>query len=91
MGKILKVKEKSAMEDIFFDFAKTKDALGQLSTDLIELEGVITNKQRELEKIDIDNKKVIAEKEKIIADLRVTTQKTLDEVESINKYIAGVL
>lgn len=91
MRKILKVKEKSAMENHFFDFAKTRDALGQLSADIIELENILVYKKDEIEKNNEANKKNMASQEKIIATLRNTTQKALDEVESINNYISGVL
>ena len=79
------------MENNFFDFVKTKDALSQLSADIVELENNLVCKKDEFEKNNNANKALIEEKESIIANLRVVTQKALNEVESINKYISEVL
>ena len=91
MRKNFKVKEKSAMENHFFEFAKTKDALGQLSADIIELENILVCKKNEIEKNNESTQNTIDDQAKIIASLRNTTQKALDEVENINNYISGVL
>ena len=79
------------MENNFFDFAKTKDALSQLSADIVELENTLSHKKDELEKNNDKNKALIAEKEKINSDLRNVSQNALKEIEEINKYISEVL
>ena len=43
------MKEKSAMDDKIFDFDKTRNALSQMSTDLLELETTIRIKSSEIE------------------------------------------
>lgn len=87
----LKVKEKSAMDDKIFDFAKTKDALSQLSADLIELDTAIKTKQTLLEKQKKDALQQISDKEIKIADLGESLQRALDKIDQINRYIEEAL
>ena len=90
-GIFLKVKEKSTMEDKIFDFAKTRDALGQLSADLAGLEAAIKIKQSALssEKQNLANQ--LQDKEQKIASLNKAAEDALVKLENINQYIGKVL
>ena len=79
------------MEDKIFDFAKTCDALGQLSTSLIELESSIKVRNSQLVAEKEKNKTVLAEKELKITELKNSTQIALNKIENINNYIDEVL
>ena len=79
------------MEDIFFDFGKTKDALSELSTELVEIEALIKNKSIALAKERNDTRLSLSEKEEKIASLSKVTQEAMDKIDNINKYIAEVL
>ena len=58
------------MDNKNFDFNKTRDALSQLSTDLIELESVIKIKSSQIKENNEKNSNLLAEKEqKIVARL----------------------
>lgn len=85
------MKEKSTMEDKIFDFAKTRDALGQLSADLAGLEAAIKIKQSALssEKQNLANQ--LQDKEQKIASLNKAAEDALVKLENINQYIGKVL
>jgi len=85
------VKEKSAMDDKIFDFDKTRNALSQMSTDLLELETTIRIKSSEVESRKMDAIDNIKEKEQKIAELTKATQDALEKIDSINNYISEVL
>ena len=85
------MEEKITMEDKIFDFAKTRDALGQLSTSLIELESSIKIRNSQLVAEKEKNKTVLAEKEQKITELKNITQIALNKIENINNYIDEVL
>lgn len=85
------MKEKSAMSDKIFDFNKTKDALGQLSTDLIELETIIKIKRCEIEQKNKNCSEMLNKKEKIIADLTQASKDALTKIENITDFIDEVL
>ena len=87
----LKVKAKSTMEEIFFDFSKTKDAVSELSTCLVEIEASIKNKSSAIAKERDDTRVALQEKEEKIALLSKVTQEAMDKIDNINKYIAEVL
>lgn len=90
-GIFLKVKEKSTMEDKIFDFAKTRDALDQLSADLAGLEAAIKIKQSSIssEKQNLANQ--LQNKEQKIANLSKAAEDALTKLENINQYIGKVL
>ncbi|MBE6443863.1 MAG: hypothetical protein E7020_04265 [Alphaproteobacteria bacterium] len=85
------MKEKSAMDDKIFDFDKTRNALSQMSTDLLELETTIRIKSSEVESRKMDAIDNIKEKEQKIAELTKATQDALEKIDSINNYISEVL
>lgn len=85
------MKEKSTMEDKIFDFAKTRDALGQLSADLIDLEATIKIKRTTLEAEKQNFSNQLQDKEQKIAKLGQAAQEALTKIENINHYIAEVL
>lgn len=79
------------MEDKIFDFAKTRDALGELSADLIEMESALKVKQNRL--IADKQKKLdeINEKNQKIAELTKACEEALMQIENINNCIEEVL
>lgn len=85
------MKEKSAMDDKIFDFDKTRNALSQMSTDLLELETTIKIKSSEIESRKMEAIDNIKEKEQKIAELTKATQDALEKIDSINNYISEVL
>ena len=85
------MKEKSAMDDKIFDFDKTRNALSQMSTDLLELETTIRIKSSEVESRKMDAIDNIKEKEQKIAELTKATQDALEKIDAINNYISEVL
>ena len=85
------MKEKSTMTDKNFDFNQTRDALSQLSTDLIELESIIKIKRTQIEEKNKDTSDILAEKEQIIADLTKASQDTIAKIENITNFIDEVL
>ena len=87
----LKVKVKSTMTDKNFDFNKTRDALSQLSTDLIELESIIKRKQSQIEANNQKTSDLLAEKEQTISQLTKVSQSALEKIENITDFIDGVL
>lgn len=85
------MKEKSVMEDKIFDFAKTRDALGELSAGLIELESTLKVKQNRL---TAEKQKSAAEaelKEQKIAALTQAAKDAMTKIENINKRIEEML
>lgn len=85
------MKEKSAMGENFFDFAKTRDALSQMTTDLAVLESVLKEKAKNDESVRKDMENDLAEKEKQIEEMKKSIQKAADKIDNITKYIDGVL
>ena len=85
------MKEKSAMDDKIFDFDKTRNALSQMSTDLLELETTIKIKSSEIESRKMEAIDNIKEKEQKIAELTKATQDALEKIDSLNNYISEVL
>lgn len=79
------------MNDKIFEFAKTKDALGELSAGLVELENLLKIKQSALaaDRQKFDNE--IKQKDQQIAKLTEAAQKALVKIENIGKYIEEVL
>ena len=79
------------MEEKIFDFAATKDALGQLSSDLIDLEAAIKIKQEELQKTRQDTASTLQGKEEKIESLLKVAQDAIADIDSINHSIEGML
>lgn len=74
-----------------FDFNKTRDALSQLSADLIELETAIKIKNNQIKEHNTKNLNELAEKNKIIAELTKASEDALTKIENITDFIDGVL
>ena len=85
------MKEKSAMDDKIFYFDKNRNALIQMSTDLLEIETTIKIKSSEIESRKMEAIDNIKEKEQKIAELTKATQDALEKIDSINNYISEVL
>lgn len=79
------------MDDKNFDFNKTRDALSQLSTDLIELESVIKIKHSQIKERNKENDDILAKKEQIITNLTRVSQDALIKIERISNFIDEVL
>ena len=82
---------KSAMNNKNFDFNKTRDALSQLSTDLIELESIIKIKNSQIKENNEKNSNLLAEKEQKIAELAKISQDAITKIDNITNFIDGVL
>jgi predicted nucleic acid-binding Zn-ribbon protein len=79
------------MEDNFFDFAQTKEALSALSTELVELETSISAKESKIKTQTQEFQNCIQNQNEKIALLRQTAQDALTKVEALSKYVEGVL
>lgn len=79
------------MEDKFFDFAQTKEALSQLSADLAVLDSQAQSKFATLETERQSNAKKVAEKDAKIEEMSKTMRNTIAKIDSITGYIDGVL
>ena len=79
------------MEDKIFDFAATKDALGQLSSDLIDLEASVKVKQKSLQDARQEMSSALQEKEQKIESLLDITKNAIANIDKINKSIEGML
>ena len=79
------------MNDKNFDFSKTRDALSQLSTDLIELETIIKIKRSQIEENNKKTSAILAQKEQAIAELTKVSQDTIAKIENITDFIDEVL
>lgn len=85
------MKEKSVMEDKIFDFAKTRDALSELSADLIELEAALKIKHNSLAADKQKSASELQEKTQKLAVLTKTAEEALTKIDAINQYIDEVL
>lgn len=85
------MKEKSVTDTHFFDFAQTKDALGELSKDIIALETAIKLKQADLDKEKESFKEMLRSKESALESLKTSVQNALEDIDSINSRIEEVL
>ena len=79
------------MEDKIFDFDKTRNALSQISTDLLELETIVSMKYAEIESCKAESVEKIKEKDQKIAETTKAIQNALQKIDSINNYIGEVL
>ena len=79
------------MTDKNFDFNKTRDALSQLSTDLIELEAIMKVKHSKIEEKNKEISEILTKKEQTIADLTKVSQDALAKIENITNFIDEVL
>lgn len=79
------------MEENFFDFAQTKEALSQLSADLAVLDSEIKSKLTELDVERKNHHKAMSEKDAKLEKMSKTIQDTVAKIDSITGYINGVL
>lgn len=85
------MKEKSAMEENFFDFAQTKEALSQLSADLAVLDSELQSRSASISKERETARRALNEKDTQIEALRSDILKATQNIDSITAYIDGVL
>lgn len=79
------------MTDKNFDFNNTRDALSQLSTDLLQLESAIKLKRSQLAENNKKNSEQLEKQEKIIASLTKVSEDALVKIDNITDFIDGVL
>ena len=74
-----------------FDFNNTREALSQLSMDVIELESSIKSKINELSGDKKTSSDLIRKKDEVIANLTKVSEDTLAKIENITNFIDKVL
>ena len=79
------------MEDNFFDFSQTKEALSQLSADLTILESEAKAKSSAIIAERQDHDKILAQKDDKIAAMSESIKNATAKIDTITKYIDGVL
>ena len=79
------------MTDKNFDFNNTRDALSQLSTDLLQLESAIKIKSAELADRNSENLQLLKKQENAITDLTKASESALEKIENITNFIDEVL
>ena len=79
------------MTDKFFDFNATRDALSQLSTDLLQLESAIKIKRSEIKERDDKASMMLKKHEQVIAELTKASENALAKIDNITDFIDGVL
>ncbi|MBE6467615.1 MAG: hypothetical protein E7004_03380 [Alphaproteobacteria bacterium] len=79
------------MTDKNFDFNNTRDALSQLSTDLLQLESAIKLKRSQLAENNKKTSEQLEKQEKIIASLTKVSEDALVKIDNITDFIDGVL
>lgn len=79
------------MTDKNFDFNNTRDALSQLSTDLLQLESAIKLKRSQLAENNKKTSEQLEKQEKIIASLTKVSEDALAKIDNITDFIDGVL
>ena len=79
------------MSNEIFDFNNTREALSQLSTDMIELEATIKIKLNEIIDSSKNSNDLIKKKDEIINNFAKTSENALAKIENITNYINKVL
>ncbi|MBR2921718.1 MAG: hypothetical protein IKC10_00190 [Alphaproteobacteria bacterium] len=79
------------MSNEIFDFNNTREALSQLSTDMIELEATIKIKLNEIIDSSKNSNDLIKKKDEIINNFAKTSENALAKIENITNYIDKVL
>lgn len=79
------------MGENFFDFAKTRDALSQMTVDLAVLESALKQKAESDNVAHKGMEKDLAQKEERINEMKKSIQNAADKIDAITKYIDGVL
>lgn len=79
------------MEEKFFDFAKTKEALSQMSADLALLNAALAAKQEALTLERKNARELHLSDTKQITALKENAASAVSLIDSINAYINGVL
>ncbi len=79
------------MEDNFFDFAATREALSQLSSDVVEFENALKLKQQKFESEKLGFINDLKDKEAQIGKLNLAVSDAVAKIDDISKYIEGVL
>lgn len=85
------MKEKSTMGNQNFDFSNTREALSQLSMDMLELESCVKIKLKELSNNSKDTSDLIKKKDEAISNLTKASEDALAKIENITNFIDKVL
>ena len=79
------------MSNEIFDFNDTREALSQLSTNMIELESAIKIKLNKITDNSKNSYDLIKKKDEIIDNLVKTSENALAKIENITNFIDKVL
>ena len=85
------MKEKSTMNNQNFDFNNTREALSELSKDLIELESCIRIKLNEISNNSKNASDLLKQKDVAINNLTKASENALQKIENITSFIDKVL
>lgn len=79
------------MGEDFFNFAKTRDALSQMTTDLAVLESALKEQARNNEETCNNMQNDLSAKEEQLKEMKTAIQKAVNKIDTVTKYIDGVL
>ena len=85
------MKEKSTMNNQNFDFNSTREALGELSKNLIELESCVKIKLNEISNNSKNTSDLLKQKDEVIANLAKASENALAKIDNITDFIDKVL
>ena len=85
------MKEKSTMSNENFDFNNTREALSQLSMDILELESCVKIKLKEISDSSKNSSDLLKQKDEVISSLTKVSEDALAKIENITSYIDKVL
>ena len=79
------------MGEDFFNFAKTRDALSQMTTDLAVLESALKEQARNNEETCNNMQNDLSAKEEQLKEMKTAIQKAVSKIDTVTQYIDGVL
>lgn len=79
------------MGEDFFNFAKTRDALSQMTTDLAVLESALKEQARNNEETCNNMQNDLSAKEEQLKEMKTAIQKAVNKIDTVTQYIDGVL
>ena len=74
-----------------FDFNSTREALGELSKNLIELESCVKIKLNEISNNSKNTSDLLKQKDEVIANLAKASENALAKIDNITDFIDKVL
>ena len=79
------------MGEDFFNFAKTRDALSQMTTDLAVLESALKEQARNNEETCNNMQNDLSAKEEQLKEMKTAIQKAVNKIDTVTQYIDGVM